>query len=366
MRFNNLFISGIFIFIISGISAQVKDDQLFDRGYHIQWSPDGQKIAFADWVNGQTEMWIISLVDTSAFEVTPGVYGDYYISWMPNSDELIFDAYDGSGGSANLWKINVNQSTPEIAVYPHSIMPAVSPDGNYVAFCNGNDIKKRSLINGEEINLTNHLAFDFHPAWSPDGSKILFSSERSGNKDIWYVPADGGTAVQVTFNLANDDRASWHPNSTDITFVSDRTGIESIFIVNIINPAPELFVEDASYPSWLNDGSKMAYANSDGIWIMEVETLSVIQMNNHPEFQIYPNPSKESLTIQISASRSEIGKIALISLNGETIIEKNITISDIPNNKYEISFPSTITSGAYFLKLNTKNKTLIKKVSVLQ
>jgi Tol biopolymer transport system component len=361
----HLIISGIIIALCLIIVAQIYGQQVFDRGYHVQWSPDGQKIACADWVNGQAEMWIISLDDTSAFEVTPGVHGDYYISWMPNSEEVIFDASE-TNGPGNLWRININQSTPEIVANPLSIMPTVSPDGNYVAFCNGHDIIKKSLINGVETNLSNHWAFDFHPAWSLDGSKVLFSSERSGNRDIWYVSSNGGIATQVTFDQEEDDRASWHPNSSDITFVSDRTGIESIFIVNINSSTPEIFVEDASYPTWLYDGSKMAYANHDGIWIMDVEPVGIDKQNNVQEINVYPNPAKESITIEISALKSEIVRMALISMSGETIFEKNIAMSSVPKNICEISFPSTITSGVYFLKLCTKNKTLLRKVSILR
>ena len=168
------------------IYAQTNDEHIFDRGYHIQWSPDGEKIAFADWEGGHAHLWVYSFAENDAFEVSPDVYGDYYMSWLPNSEDLIFDA-NIENGPANLWIININETTAIPIVPALSFHPSVSPDGNYIAFCSGNDIMKISLVDGQLMNLANHQSHDFHPSWSPDGSKILFTSERSGNFDICII-----------------------------------------------------------------------------------------------------------------------------------------------------------------------------------
>ena len=54
------------------------------------------------------------------------------------------------------------------------------------------------------IQLTTDPALDSWPAWSPDGTQIAFISNRSGNNDIWVIPAAGGSATQITTNTAND------------------------------------------------------------------------------------------------------------------------------------------------------------------
>src|SRR5262245_37980713 len=75
-----------------------------------------------------------------------------------------------------------------------------------------------------EIQLTSHPADDMSPAWSPDGQMIAFSSTRSGNPDIWVIPANGGEARQLTSHPAPDFEPTWSPDGTQIAFSSTRSG----------------------------------------------------------------------------------------------------------------------------------------------
>jgi TolB protein len=50
---------------------------------------------------------------------------------------------------------------------------------------------------------------DYHPHWSPDGTHILFDSQRSGNRDLWVVNADGTGLRQLTTNAALDINPTW-------------------------------------------------------------------------------------------------------------------------------------------------------------
>ena len=78
-----------------------------------------------------------------------------------------------------------------------------------------------------EIRLTDNAANDSQPAWSPDGTKLAFTSNRSGNNEIWVVETDGSAApVGPPVNITNDDgdeqAASWSPDGTRIAFTSNR------------------------------------------------------------------------------------------------------------------------------------------------
>ena len=61
-------------------------------------------------------------------------------------------------------------------------------------------------------NLTNNPAsYDSVPDWSPDGSKIAFTSDRDGNLEIYVMDADGGNPINLTQNPASDEVAAWSP-----------------------------------------------------------------------------------------------------------------------------------------------------------
>ena len=71
------------------------------------------------------------------------------------------------------------------------------------------------------------------PDYSPDGSKIIFSTLYPGNDyQIWVVPAAGGTPVRLTNNASADVDAVWSPDGTKIAFASDRDGNFEIYTMN--------------------------------------------------------------------------------------------------------------------------------------
>jgi TolB protein len=62
------------------------------------------------------------------------------------------------------------------------------------------------------VNLTNNPALDAEPAWSPDGTRIAFQTDRDGgNREIYVMNADGSSPVNLTNDLANDGNPAWSP-----------------------------------------------------------------------------------------------------------------------------------------------------------
>src|SRR5262249_29899631 len=74
------------------------------------------------------------------------------------------------------------------------------------------------------VRLTNNNAMDRGPAWSPDGSKIAFFSNRDGMDEIYVMDADGSNVKRLTNNLADDDNPEWSPDGRKILFDSERDG----------------------------------------------------------------------------------------------------------------------------------------------
>jgi len=89
---------------------------------------------------------------------------------------------------------------------------AISPDGSTIAFTYKGDIFTVPSAGGKASQLTSNQAYDTAPLWSPDGSKIIFSSSREGSMDIYSVDAKGGTPVRLTTNSASE---------TPIAFLND-------------------------------------------------------------------------------------------------------------------------------------------------
>ncbi|MGB0515073.1 MAG: dihydroxy-acid dehydratase, partial [Wenzhouxiangellaceae bacterium] len=79
----------------------------------------------------------------------------------------------------------------------------ISPDGETVVFDLLGDLYRVPLAGGEAEALTEGIAWDFQPVFSPDGSRIAFVSDRGGAENIWTIAADGGEPHQVTDEKEN-------------------------------------------------------------------------------------------------------------------------------------------------------------------
>jgi serine/threonine protein kinase/Tol biopolymer transport system component len=94
------------------------------------------------------------------------------------------------------------------------------------------------------------------PAWSPDGKMIAYSSNKSGNFDIWVQPVSGGRAVQVTSDPANDWQPAWSPDGNTIAFRSEREG-GGIYVVPALGGRERKLTSMGYWPEWSKDGSRI-------------------------------------------------------------------------------------------------------------
>ena len=77
-------------------------------------------------------------------------------------------------------------------------------------------------LDGSELRrLTEDEARDSSPDWSPDGTRIVFSSTRSGGSDLYIRAADGsGEALRLTFLEGREDDPAWSPDGRSIAFTA--------------------------------------------------------------------------------------------------------------------------------------------------
>ena len=116
-------------------------------------------------------------------------------------------------------------------------------------------------------NLTNHPVDDMDPAWSPDGTKIAFVSNRSGSTQIHVMGADGKNPIRLTDGPRRKQDLDWSPDGGKIAFTVSSDHIRGE------DPVPHIAVMDAdgnnrvrlqdqaSEPSWSPDGGQIAFVS---------------------------------------------------------------------------------------------------------
>jgi len=128
---------------------------------------------------------------------------------------------------------------------------------------------------GNPVQLTVSPARDLRPVWSPDGTRIAFYSDRSDNRDIWVMNADGSDQKQLTTDPADDARPAWSPDGKRLAFDSDRSGKHDIWVMNADGSDQRQLTTmpgENLFPSWSPDGTQVAFFSYEGgvndIWVV--------------------------------------------------------------------------------------------------
>lgn len=128
-----------------------------------------------------------------------------------------------------------------------------SRDGNYEIYMMNPD-------GTEQVNLTQDRDVDVGAVWSPTGEQILFASDRDGVRDLYLMDPDGDNVRRVFKKAAYRDDPAWSPDGKQIAYTyEERVGSPSfVYIATLGNQKEELVVR-GFFPAWSPDGTEIAY-----------------------------------------------------------------------------------------------------------
>ncbi|PYO40524.1 MAG: hypothetical protein DMD29_06140 [Gemmatimonadetes bacterium] len=245
--------------------------------------PTPQQLAFvSDARFGQFDICLINVDGTAVAQLTTSLGNDSWPAWKPDGTRLAFQSYRtltpvGGKPQADIFVINVDGTgeTQLTTDTTNEAQPAWSPDGTKIAFVTDRDGNNEIYVmnaDGTSVRrLTNNAAADEQPAWSPDGGKIAFVSDRTGNPDIFVMDSTGANPVDLTNHPAVDVGPAWSPDSLKIAFHSDRPGNFALFVMNA-DGTNATQLTDASVgdelPAWSPDGTHLVYDTDGELWVI--------------------------------------------------------------------------------------------------
>ncbi|HEU5166725.1 MAG TPA: amidohydrolase family protein [Chitinophagaceae bacterium] len=147
----------------------------------------------------------------------------------------------------------------------------VSPDGKNIVFDLMGDIYTMPSTGGKATAITTGIAFDTHPRFSPDGKKILFTSDRSGSENLWWIDTEKKDTFQVTKEKEqNFPDAAWTPDGDYIVFSKGKLNVQLYMVhknggggIQLIDAPPALKTID---PAVSSDGRYIYFSRRNGPW----------------------------------------------------------------------------------------------------
>lgn len=173
--------------------------------------------------------------------------------------------------------------------------------------------------------LTDGSSVDSSPSWSPDGSKIVFSSFRGGLQHIYVMNSDGTAVTRLTSGLAVDSTPTWSPDGTKIAFASLlRSGLSSIFTMNpdgsgLTRVTHGIAFDDS--PTWSPDGTKIAFSSGLSIFSQHIDVINVDGTNKTAltsglSADSSPSWSPDGSQILFASTRTGFGDIYVMNATG--------------------------------------------------
>jgi dipeptidyl aminopeptidase/acylaminoacyl peptidase len=197
------------------------------------------------------------------------------------------------------------------------LSPAWSPNGRRLAFdanTSGNyDVWTARADGRDRRRVTQNAALDYSAAWSPDGTSIAFTSDRTRNEDLFVIGADGSGERALTTDPGSDSAAAWSPDGTRIAFAGTARGNLEVEVVNADGMGRAALTDDPARdydPAWSPDGARIAFTSErDGdpnVYVMNADGTGVTRLTDDPARDSRPAWSPDGKLIAFESSRDPV------------------------------------------------------------
>ncbi len=331
------------LFVLYALSFFLKATQLIAQTYtphslHTgpSWAPNGHVIAYSAAYHGTYDIYTVDIWTGERTRVSDHPANDLYPAWAPNGRWL---AYYSDRPS------EFGPFPPDSIVYNvrglyetyarDGYRPSWSPDGQIIAAHfrgeKGNyEIYLMDRRGRDRRPITDTWATNVHPRFSPDGSKIVFVSDRDMQAEIYVMDADGGNQTRLTNSPAFDLDPVWSPDGNKIAFMSNRLDSFDIFVMNSDGSGMRVLASSPSIdmaPVWSPDGQKILFSSNRygyfDLFVMDNDGSNLIRLTSSEFHEFYGTWSPQGSRIAFLST--EYGQPHLFVMNASGARKRQLT-----------------------------------------
>jgi Tol biopolymer transport system component/predicted Ser/Thr protein kinase len=356
------------------------------------WSPDGRHLLFEGGtepggfgLSPDSDWWIVPLeggeavplgasqrLETIGIDAGRGIRSPFPRVWLAAGDRILFSAALGDG-SANLWQFQIAANPWRLAGPPQRLTsgtgeesPSASDDGR-IAFTSSDadwDIWSLPLnpnegsASGPLSRVVTGLSSESYPTVPADGSKLLYISNRAGNRDVWLRDLKTGVDKPVTVSPQPELRAALSPDGSRVAFARQEDRKTNLYLSDASGGSERKLLEGiGNLMDWLPGENKILYYTPTPIqWMtMDAETAKTEEIAlQHPEYPIHDlrfSPDRHWASFKLFTGIRRYGPMFIARAEGNRIAEQSqwIPIADPLWNMRNWWSPDGAT--LYFLSL---------------
>lgn len=270
-----------------------------------------------------------------------GFISDAPVEWVEfslTSDYLAIDNFTYTAADTDADGVPDFRDNCPSTVNPEKIVFTSDRSGNL-------EIYVMNADGSSPTRLTFSGAVDDQPSFSPDGTRIAFRTNRDGNTEIYAMNADGTNLARLTSNSAQDEHPRFSSDSSKITFISYRDGNAEVYVMNADGSGQTRLTNNStseSFPSFNGDDTKIAYSSivsgSSEIFVMNADGSGQTQLTNHSAADFRPAFSRASDRIVFRSDRSGNSQVYAINADGTGL-------TNVSNNAFNEDHPSFSPTG---------------------
>jgi serine/threonine protein kinase len=309
----------------------------------LDWSPDGKMIAVSDgsYSNGFHMRVIgVSVADGKQQTISSREwFSILQVKWLNDGSGLILNAADESVSPVQIWYLAYPSGQARKITNDPSDYYGISLSANAASLVTiqTNRLKKvwvaPSADPDEAVEITAGVGHSYGLAWAPDG-RIIYSTMASGMLDLWSLQADGSQKTQLTSNAGANYHPIVSPDGRYIFFSSNRSGNFNIWRMDIDGNNPKQLTNGGSdfYPYPSPDGRWIVYQSGGGqngrptLWKISVDGDQLTQVTALNTSVPVISPDGRFIACRYRDENSSTSKIGLIPFAGGAPIK----ILDIP------------------------------------
>ena len=336
-----------------------------------RFAPDGKSLAFVRVAaDNSQDLFVSPTTGGEPRQITFDRKTIHSLAWSADGTEIFFVSLRGSS-QPNIWRVAATGGEPELIATGNNkdiTNLAVSRDGKTIAFVENTlnlDIwrteKNPSAKNQPEKKFIGSTYNEFSPDLSPDGSRLIFVSNRTGKTEIWMADAGGKNLRQITDSPSVITAPHFSPDGSQIVYYAMTNGNADIFSISTDGGTARRLTADASEktaPIWSADGTSIYFVSNrtgeNQIWKMSAAGGEPVQITRQGAFQILAALPDGDDILFVKTEDAAVWRVSANSGANEQIVPELAAA-----NLFSGNWAAT-RRGLYFLAQNPNKSLKIK------